>query len=46
MLYQIELPEIGLGVLLLGALQYLVTLWISNRFKASLQKENSEFLEN
>jgi hypothetical protein len=43
--YQIDLPEIGLGVLLLGILQYLVTLWISSRFKASLQKENAKFLE-
>lgn len=45
MSYQIELPEITVGVLLLGALQYLVTLWLSNKFKAALQKENSEFLE-
>ena len=45
MAYQIELPEIGIGVLLLGALQYLVVLWISSKFKAALQRENSKFLE-
>lgn len=45
MAYQIELPEIGIGILLLGALQYLVTLLISSRFRASLEKENSAFLE-
>jgi hypothetical protein len=45
MTYQIEIPEIALGVVLLGALQWLVILWISGRFKAALQKENAEFLE-
>lgn len=40
------LPEIALGVILLGVIQFLASLWISERLKASLQKENAMFLEN
>jgi hypothetical protein len=40
------LPEISLGVVLFAALQYLASLWISERLKTSLQKEHSAFLEN
>ena len=39
-------PEISLGVILFGALQYLASLLISERLKTSLQKEHSTFLEN
>jgi len=39
------LPEISLGVIILGILQFLSSLWISERFKASIQKENAIFLE-
>ncbi len=46
MTFELSLPEISLGVLLLGILQFLASLWISERLKASLQKENSVFLEN
>ena len=45
MTFQLGLPEISIGVVLLGALQFLLTLWISGRFKATLQKENAVFLE-
>lgn len=38
--------EISLGVVILGVLQYLVSLWIEERLKVSLQKEHSVFLEN
>jgi len=46
MMITLSLPEIGLGVILLGTLQFLTSLWISERLKASLQKENAIFLEN
>ncbi|MHB1136951.1 MAG: hypothetical protein ACYCXR_08000 [Coriobacteriia bacterium] len=39
------LPEVGLAALVLAALQFLVSLWVSERLKASLQKEHAEFLE-
>jgi hypothetical protein len=42
----LRLPEIALGVILLGTLQFLTSLLISERLKASLQKENAVFLEN
>lgn len=38
--------ELSISVVLLAALQFLLSLWISERFKASLQKEHSNFLEN
>jgi hypothetical protein len=46
MTFTLGLKEIGIGVILLGALQFLLQLWISERLKASLQKENGVFLEN
>lgn len=46
MAFTLGLPEISLGVVLFGALQYLASLWISERLKTSLQKEHSTFLEN
>ena len=46
MSFTLGLPEIGFGVLLFGALQYLASLLISERLKTSLQKEHSTFLEN
>ena len=46
MAFTLGLPEIGLGVVLFGVLQYLAVFWISERFKTSLQKEHSAFLEN
>lgn len=39
------LPEMSVLALLLGGLQYLSALWISERLKTSLQKEHSAFLE-
>jgi hypothetical protein len=39
-------PEISIGVILFGVVQYLASLWISERLKISLQKEHSTFLEN
>lgn len=38
--------EVSLGVLLLGGLQFLASLWVTERLKTSLQKEHSKFLEN
>lgn len=46
MAFTFGLPEIGLGIVLFGALQYLASVWISERLKTSLQKEHSSFLEN
>ncbi len=46
MAFTLGLPEIGLGVILFGALQYLASLWISERLKTSLQKEHTVFLED
>jgi hypothetical protein len=45
MTFTLGLKEIGIGVILLGALQFLLQLWVSERLKASLQKENNVFLE-
>lgn len=45
MTIELGLPEISIGVILLGTLQFLASLWISDRLKASLQKENAVFLE-
>ena len=45
MTIELGLPEISIGVILLGTLQFLASLWISDRLKASLQKENAIFLE-
>ncbi len=44
--FTLGLPEICVGALALCAVQVLVTLWISERLKASLQKENAVFLES
>jgi|GEM_PF-6026490 len=46
MTYTVGWPEISLGVVPFGVLQYLASLWISERLKVSLQKEHSTFLEN
>jgi len=46
MAFTLGLPEISLGVVIFGALQYLASIWISERLKSSLQKEHSTFLEN
>ena len=46
MTIDIGLPEVSLGVLLFAALQYLASLWISEKLKTSLQKEYSQFLED
>ena len=46
MTLEIGLPEVSAGVVLFAALQYLASLWISERLKTSLQKEHSQFLEN
>ena len=46
MTFTLGLPEISIGVILFGVLQYLASLWISERLKTSLQKEHSAFLEN
>ena len=45
MIIELGLPEISIGVILLGTVQFLATLWVSERLKASLQKENVVFLE-
>ena len=45
MTIELGLLEISIGVILLGTLQFLASLWISERLKASLQKENALFLE-
>ena len=45
MAIDIGLTGVSLGVILFAALQYLASLWISERLKTSLQKEHSEFLE-
>ena len=46
MTLEIGLPEVSAGVILFAALQYLSSIWISERLKTSLQKEHSTFLEN
>ena len=45
MTLEIGWPGVMLGVLLLGALQYLSTLYISERLKTSLQRESNALLE-
>ena len=45
MTLEIGWPSVMLGVLLLGALQYLSTLYISERLKTSLQRESNALLE-
>jgi len=45
MIFTLGLPEICVGALVLAALQFLAALLISERLKASLQKENAVFLE-
>jgi hypothetical protein len=45
MTFELGLPEISLGVILLGVIQFLATLWFSERLKAELQKENAVFAE-
>ncbi|NDO76173.1 hypothetical protein [Shewanella sp. SE1] len=44
--YTVGLLEISLGVILFGVLQFIASLWISERLKVSLQKEHSTFLED
>jgi len=46
MTFTLGLPEISLGVVLFGVLQYLASLLISEKLKTSLQKEHSTFIEN
>jgi hypothetical protein len=46
MAFNLGLPEVVLGAILFAALQYLASLWISERLKTSLQKEHSAFLES
>ena len=45
MTFELGIPEISVGVLLIGAVQFLLTLWVSERVKAALQKDNAVFLE-
>jgi hypothetical protein len=45
MTFELGLPEISLGIILLGTIQFLASLWISERLKAELQKENAAFIE-
>ena len=45
MTIELGLPELSIGVILLGVLQFLTSLWISERLKAALQKENAVYLE-
>ena len=42
---ELGLPELTIGVLLFAALQFLAALWLSERFKAGLQRENNILLE-
>jgi hypothetical protein len=42
---EIGLPAISLGVVVFVAIQFLLSLWIGERLKTSLQKENMVFLE-
>ena len=46
MTFELGLPEISLGVILLGIIQFLATLWICERLKAELQRENAVFIES
>lgn len=46
MAIEIGLPEVSAGIIIFAAIQYLASLWISERLKTSLQKEHSQFLEN
>lgn len=46
MTFTIGFPEIIFGAVLFGVIKYLASLWISERFKTSLQKEHSDFLES
>jgi hypothetical protein len=46
MTVQLGTIDITIIAVLFTTLQFLLTLWISERFKASLQKENATFLEN
>lgn len=46
MTFTIGLFEISVGGVLFAILQYLLSLWISERLKTSLQKEHSTFLES
>jgi hypothetical protein len=45
MTFQLGLPQISLGVILLGIIQFLASFWISERLKVELQKENAVFIE-
>lgn len=38
-------PTITLGVVLLGTLQFLLTLYVSEKFKSALQRQNNALLE-
>jgi len=42
---EIAWPTVTLGVVLLGAVQYLVSLVVSERLKAALQRESNALLE-
>ena len=46
MAVEIGLPEFSAGVIIFAALQYLASLWLSERLKTTLQKEHSQFLED
>jgi len=41
----VTFEQLGFGLLGLATLQFLVSLWLSERFKASLQRETGQFLE-
>ena len=43
---QLTLSDLLSAVVGLGALQFLVALWLSERFKAQLQRENAAILES
>lgn len=45
MTVEIGLAGVSAGIILFAVLQYLASLWISERLKTSLQKEHSQFLE-
>jgi len=43
--FELGLPEITIGVALLGILQFILQLWLSERFKTELRKETEVFRE-
>jgi len=42
----ISLMQLGIGLFSLTVLQFLLALWLSERFKAALQRETGKFLES